>query len=77
MTVGVEKRMVVNHLESVNLHVYEQAYTSPQSLDAVLGFSGMYEGELDSVKIHNCAMCPELDFMRGIIPIPIISRSPT
>lgn len=63
VTVGVEKYMVVNHLESVNLHVYEQAYTSPESLMAILGFLRMYEGELDSVKIHNCAMCPELDFV--------------
>ena len=63
VTVGVEKSLVVNHFESVNLHVYEQAYTSPQSLMAILGFLRMYEGELDSVKIHNCAMCPELDFV--------------
>lgn len=63
VTVGVENHLVVNHMESINLHVYEQAYTSPQSLMAILGFLRMYEGELDSVKIHNCAMCPELDFV--------------
>lgn len=63
VTVGVEKVLVVNHMESVNLHVYELVYSSPASLLAALGFLRMYEGELDSVKIHNCAMMPELDFV--------------
>lgn len=57
----VENVFYVNHMQSVNLNVYEFAYTSPAGLTAMLGFLRMYEGQLESVKIHNAAMAPELD----------------
>jgi len=53
----------VNRMVSVNLHVDELVFTSPESLTDLFGFIRMYEGEFDSVKIHNCAMSPEVDNM--------------
>lgn len=53
----------VNRMVSVNLHVDEMVFTSPESLNDLFGFLRMYEGEFDSVKIHNCAMSPEVDNM--------------
>lgn len=63
ITLGVENEFFINRMRSINLHVYEMAFTSPQSLRVLFGFMRMYEGELESVKIHNCAMSPEIDMM--------------
>ena len=63
ITLGTENYFSVNRMISINLNVYEMAFTSPESLYNLFGFMRMYEGELDTVKIHNCAMSPEIDFM--------------
>jgi len=53
----------INRMVSVNLHVEELVFTTPQALWDLFGFLRMYEGEFDTVKIHNCAMAPETDSM--------------
>jgi predicted acetyltransferase len=63
ITLGVENMYCVNRMASINLNVYEMAFTSPDSLRALFGFMRMYEGENDTVKIHNCGMSPEIDVM--------------
>jgi predicted acetyltransferase len=63
ITLSPENYYLINRMASINLNVYEMAFTDNESLMAILGFIRMYEGELDSVKIHNCAMFPELDFV--------------
>lgn len=61
ITLSVENYYSVNRMASVNLHVHEMAFTAPASLRALFGFLRMFEGELETVKIHNCAMSPEVD----------------
>ena len=63
ITLGVEKYFKVNHSASINLNVYEMAYVNADALRDLLGFIRMFEGENETVKIHNCAMMPELDLM--------------
>lgn len=63
ITLSVENEFYINRMRSINLHVHEMAFTSPQSLRALFGFMRMYEGELESIKIHNCAMSPEIDMV--------------
>jgi len=63
ITLSVENYYSVNRMISVNLNVYEMVFTSPESLLALFGFMRMYEGELETVKIHNCAMSPEIDLV--------------
>lgn len=43
--------------------IYEIAFVSRSSLLAALGFVRMFEGELETVKILNYVMFPELDFV--------------
>lgn len=61
ISLAVENYFSVNRMISVNLNVYEMCFTSKESLDALFGFIRMYEGENDTVKIHNCAMSPEIE----------------
>ncbi len=61
ITLEGEKYYSINRMVSVNLHVYETVFLSPAALDRLLGFLRMYEGELETVKIHNCAMSPEVE----------------
>ncbi len=63
ISLSVENYYSINHMVSVNLNVYEIAFTTPDSLKALFGFIRMYEGENDTVKIHNCAMSPEIDLL--------------
>jgi len=58
---GIENYYYVNRMVSVNLHVYEMCYTNKEDLLSLFGFLRMYEGELSTVKIHNCAMAPEVE----------------
>lgn len=51
----------VNRMVSVDLHIEELVFTTPASLRALFGFMRMFEGELETVNIHNCAMAPEVD----------------
>lgn len=53
----------VNRMFSVNLHVYEMAYTSPEGLLALFGVMRMFEGEFDSVFLHDIAMLPEVELV--------------
>jgi len=65
ITLEVENQFYVNHMQSIHLSVYEMVFTTPESLRALFGFMKMYEGQNESVKIHNCAMSPEVDmFLR-------------
>lgn len=61
LIVDREQQYYVNRMASIDLNVREICFTSPESLLKLLGFLRMYEGEMDSVKIHNCAMAPELE----------------
>lgn len=45
------------------LHVEELCFASPQTLRKLLGFLRMYEGEVDTVVIHNSGMAPEVERM--------------
>lgn len=58
---SVENEFRINRMASINLNVYEMCFTSPEGLMKLMGFLRMFEGELDSVKIHNCAMSPEIE----------------
>ena len=46
---------------SVNLNLYEFGFISVKGMYALLGFLRMYEEQLESVKIHNAAMAPQID----------------
>ena len=61
MVLAREQYYYVNRMASVNLHVRELCFTSPEALLKLLGFLRMYEGQMDSIKVHNCAMSPELE----------------
>lgn len=56
-----EQYYYVNQMVSVNLNIRELCFTSPEALRKLLGFLRMYEGQMDSIKVHNCAMSPELE----------------
>ena len=43
------------------LHIHELCYTDANALYKLLGVVRMFEGNMDMIKIHNCAMMPELD----------------
>lgn len=58
-----EHYFCVNRMASVALNVREMAFTTPESLCALFGFMRMFEGEDNKVKIHNCAMSPEIDIL--------------
>ncbi len=57
----IENYYSVNRMVSINLNVHELVFTTPEALDKLLGFMRMFEGELDSVKLHNIAMSPEVE----------------
>ena len=61
ITLGIENYFYVNKMVSVNLNVYEYAFTSPEALDKIFGFMRMFEGELETVKIHDCGLAPEVE----------------
>ena len=56
-----ENYFSVNRMVSVNLHVHELVYLTPAALTRLLGFIRMFEGEMETVKIHNAAMAPEIE----------------
>lgn len=57
----VENHLVVNHMEGDFLHVYELVYRTPSALAKLLGVLRMFDGQNDVVRIHNCAMAPEVE----------------
>jgi len=50
-----------DHMLFGEIHVEELGFDSPQTLRNLLGFLRVYEGEVDRVKICNCAMAPEVE----------------
>jgi len=63
ITLGVEKYFLYNRMANINLNIYEMAYVNADALRDLLGFVRMFEGENETVMIHNCAMMPEIDMM--------------
>ncbi len=61
ITFDQQQYYCVNRMESIALNVYEMAFTSPKALKVLLGFLRMFEGEDKKIKIHNCAMAPEVE----------------
>ncbi len=57
----IENYYSINRMVSVNLNLYEFGFISVKGMYALLGFLRMYEGQLESVKIHNAAMAPQID----------------
>ncbi len=56
-----EKYFSVNRMVSVHLHIREMVFLTPAALDKLFGFMRMFEGELDTVMIHDCGMAPEVE----------------
>lgn len=63
VTLNSEKTFFVNRNKSINLNVWEIAFTDSEALRDIFGFLRMFEGENDTVKIHNCSMIPEVDML--------------
>ena len=61
VTLWVEDVLYVNRMVPVALNVSELVFSTPESLRAILGFLRMYDGQSETVKIHNCAMSPEIE----------------
>ena len=61
VTLWVEDVLYVNRMVPVALNVNELVFSTPESLRAILGFLRMYDGQSETVKIHNCAMSPEIE----------------
>lgn len=61
LVLELEHYFSVNRMVSVNLHVHEMAFTTSEALLKLLGFLRMFEGEMDTVKLHNTAMMPEVE----------------
>ena len=57
----IENYFSVNRMVSVNLHVHEMVFLTPEALTKLFGFIRMFEGEMETVKIHNAAMAPEIE----------------
>jgi predicted acetyltransferase len=60
---NLEKQLVVNHMDGVMLNVFEMAYVDKEALLDIFGFLRMFDGEMDRVTIHNCAMAPEVELL--------------
>lgn len=52
-----------NKMQSDDLYVYELGFLDKQSLIDVLGFLRMYDGELETVTIHDISPIPEIDYV--------------
>lgn len=52
-----------NKMESDELLVYELGFLDKQALIDILGFLRMYDGELETVTLHNIAPIPEVDYV--------------
>lgn len=60
---GINHYDGINRMVSDNLHIHEMAYLTPEALRHLLSFVRMFEGELDTVHIHDIALLPEVDLM--------------
>ena len=53
----------INRMVSDNLHIYEMGYASREGLLGILSFVRMFEGEFDTVRIHDLGPIPEVDLI--------------
>lgn len=58
-----EGHFCVNRMVGDCLHVHEMAYTSRDGLLALFGLIRMFEGEYDTVRLHDIAMLPEVELI--------------
>ena len=57
----IENYFSVNRMVSVNLHVHELIALTDEAMTKLLGFIRMFEGEMETVKMENIAMIPEVE----------------
>ena len=57
----IENYFSVNRMVSVNLHVHELIALTDKAMDKHFGFIRMFEGEMETVKMENIAMIPEVE----------------
>lgn len=60
---NLDREIVINRMHGKVINVYEFAFTDPEALRDIFGFLRMFDGEMERVKFHNCAMTPEVDVM--------------
>ena len=57
----IENYFSVNRMVSVNLHIHELIALTDQAMDKLFGFIRMFEGEMETVKMENISMIPEVE----------------
>ena len=57
----IENYFSVNRMVSVNLHVHELISLTDDAMDKLFGFIRMFEGEMETVKMENISMIPEVE----------------
>ena len=57
----IENYFSVNRMVSVNLHVHELIALTDTAMDKLFGFIRMFEGEMETVKMENISMIPEVE----------------
>ncbi len=57
----IENYFSVNRMVSVNLHVHELIALTDEAMTRLFGFIRMFEGEMETVKMENTAMIPEVE----------------
>lgn len=63
MIYETESRFETNRMVDGRLNVHEMGYADREGLLRLFGFMRMFEGQLDRVRLLNCAMAPEVEFM--------------
>ena len=61
LVLEIENYFSVNRMVSVNLHVHELIALTDEAMTKLLGFIRMFEGEMETVKMENIAMIPEVE----------------
>ena len=57
----IENFFSVNRMVSVNLHIHELISLTDEAMDKLFGFIRMFEGEMETVKMENISMIPEVE----------------
>ena len=57
----LENYFSVNRMVSVDLHIHELIALTDEAMDRLFGFIRMFEGEMETVKLENIAMIPEVE----------------
>ena len=57
----IENYFSVNRMVSVNLHIHELIALTDEAMDKLFGFIRMFEGEMETVKMENISMIPEVE----------------